>query len=66
MFRRLGGMTTVKRAATSTVTFAEDDEDPNDPALEYAGVLKDSPTKKAKIEVAKKLKKNARRTLSKA
>ena len=65
MFRRLGGKSTVKRAATSTVTFDDDEDvDESDPALEYAGVLKESPSKKAKMEAAKKLKKNARRMLS--
>ena len=67
VFRRLGGKTSVtKRAATSTVTFDDDDDDDyGQPALEYAGVLKESPTKKAKLEAARKLKKNAARTLSK-
>ena len=67
VFRRLGGKTTVtKRAATSTVTFDDDDDtDIGQPALEYAGVLKESPSKKAKLEAANKLMKNARRTLSK-
>lgn len=65
VFRRLGGKSTVKRAATSTVTFDDDEDvDESDPALEYAGVLKESPSKKAKMEAAKKLKKNARRMLT--
>lgn len=69
IFARLGGKSTVKRPATSTVTFDddEDDDDYNDDnnALEYAGVLKESPTKKAKIKAATKLKKTAHRTLGK-
>ncbi|XP_060563852.1 LOW QUALITY PROTEIN: uncharacterized protein C19orf47-like [Ruditapes philippinarum] len=67
IFARLGGKTTVKRAATSTVTFDDDEDEDADPIpLEYAGVLKESPSKKAKLEVAKKLKKTASKTLAKA
>ncbi|XP_045168252.1 uncharacterized protein C19orf47-like isoform X2 [Mercenaria mercenaria] len=70
IFARLGGKTTVKRAATSTVTFDDDDDDVVSPSsgipLEYAGVLKESPSKKAKLETVKKLKKTAHKTLAKA
>ena len=68
MFNRLGGKSTVKRPATSTVTFDndEDDDDYNDgTSLEYAGIFKTgaSPSKKAKIEAAKKIKRAAHKTL---
>lgn len=66
VFNRLGGKTTVKRPATSTVTFEDDEEEEEEigtPQLEYAGVLKASPTKRAKIDVAKKLTKAAHKTL---
>ena len=76
IFARLGGKTTVKRAATSTVTFDdESDDDPVGSPLEYAGVLKSSPSpvKKAKrtttttavrttTTAAPKVKKVAKRT----
>ncbi|XP_064602734.1 uncharacterized protein C19orf47-like isoform X2 [Liolophura sinensis] len=49
VFRRLGGKTTIKRAATSTSQDLLDDDDDtlcqNDPPLQYAGVLKASPKK---------------------
>ena len=66
IFARLGGKTTIKRAATSTVSFEEDEDDielGSAGSLEYAGVLKASPTKKAKIEAAKKIMKTAQKTL---
>lgn len=54
VFRRLGGKTTVKRAATSTSQDLLDVDDDtgcqNDPPLQYEGVLKTSP-KKAKTAV---------------
>ncbi|XP_052769153.1 uncharacterized protein C19orf47 homolog isoform X2 [Mya arenaria] len=73
IFSRLGGKTTVKRAATSTVSLDDDDSDDRDddavvagPILEYAGVLKASPSKKAKIVTAKKIMKSAQKTLARA
>lgn len=49
VFNRLGGKTAVKRPATSTSVEA----DPDEPPLEYAGVLKSSPTpvKKTKVTI---------------
>lgn len=66
IFTRLGGKTTVKRAATSTVSFDDDDIDDEDTAgepLEYAGVLKSlsSPEKKAKLSVPQKIKKTVKK-----
>lgn len=67
IFARLGGKTTVKRPATSTVTFDDEDDEviKSGPTLEYAGVLKTPPEKKAKLETAKKLAKTAIKTLAK-
>lgn len=50
MFKRLGGKTAVKRAATSTSEDL-DSSDEGEDALEYAGVLKHagSPQKKVKL-----------------
>lgn len=49
VFNRLGGKTAVKRPATSTSV----ETDPDEPPLEYAGVLKSSPTpvKKTKVTI---------------
>ena len=59
VFSRLGGKSTIKRAATSTVVLSDDDLDEdyedNSQELEYAGVLKASPSKKAKVETSKKV-----------
>ncbi|KAL4238906.1 hypothetical protein ACF0H5_003613 [Mactra antiquata] len=72
IFARLGGKSTVKRPATSTVDFDDDDDNDDDgdlsdgDPLEYAGVLKASPTKKAKLDAANKIKKTAKKTLVKA
>lgn len=51
VFNRLGGKSAVKRPATSTSV--ETDPDPGEPPLEYAGVLKSSPTpvKKTKVTI---------------
>ncbi|XP_062568412.1 uncharacterized protein C19orf47-like isoform X1 [Saccostrea cucullata] len=51
VFNRLGGKSAVKRPATSTS--AELDSDPDEPPLEYAGILKatPSPTKKTKVTI---------------
>ena len=54
MFGRLGAHV-VKRAATSTIQDSDDsDGDPS--ALEYQGILKDSPVlKRKKIQITKKV-----------
>lgn len=51
VFNRLGGKTAVKRPATSTSV--ETDPGSDEPPLEYAGVLKSSPTpvKKTKVTI---------------
>lgn len=56
----------MKRAATSTVIFDDElDEGAGGEPLEYAGVLKatPSPEKKAKLATAKKTKKSAKKTI---
>ena len=52
MFSRLGGKTTIKRPAESTSFDPEDYIDSAIP-LEYAGVLKTTPTKKQKLMLPK-------------
>ncbi|KAJ8308099.1 hypothetical protein KUTeg_012973 [Tegillarca granosa] len=50
VFTRLGGKTTVKRAATSTSVDLDSSDEEGDP-LEYAGVLKNAVAKKASVGV---------------
>ncbi|KAH3852829.1 hypothetical protein DPMN_095350 [Dreissena polymorpha] len=57
IFARLGGKSPIKRAATSTVTFGDDDDAEETEVglpLEYAGVLKEPAAKKKKLVAMKK------------